>query len=204
MSHPPAIYASRHLPWRRLAAGLIDGLCIGAWVAIVAAAGVTIYLLSGANGRFNEVQENLLALVVTIAPVTVGITLTESREGASLGKRVVGIRMREVDGGTPTFASLLGRNALKLGVPWTIAHAAVFGLFDSAAKDPPATWVLILLILAYALPVFYVASLFISRGRTPYDRLSNIVVEQSVLTTGHRGSRREGATVDQRRLFPEE
>lgn len=201
MRHHALRYVSQRHPWRRLAAGVIDALCIGAWVAVVAATGIAFYVLSGANGRLgSEVQENLLAFGITIAPVTVGMTLTEMRGGASLGKRVVGVRMsRGSDGGTPGFASLLVRNFLKLGVPWTIAHAGVFGLVDSSAEGGPEAWVLILLLLAYALPVVYVISLFMFEGRTPYDRLSDVVVEQLILTTGTRAPHRGVATVDQRK-----
>ena len=192
---------SRRHPWRRLVAGAIDGCCIGAWVVLVAVVGIGVYLLLGAHGRLaSELQENLIAFVVTIAPVTLGMTLAERRGGATVGKRVAGIRIvRASDGARPSFPRLLGRNCLKFGVPWTIAHAAVFALVDSSAAGSPAPWVLVVLLLAYVLPVLYVASLFIGGGRTPYDRLLDVVIEDAeAATTGQAGAH-AGAGVSARR-----
>jgi hypothetical protein len=74
-------------------------------------------------------------------------------------------------GGVGVGRALL-RNILKIGLPWTIGHAAVvaivLGSGDSAAAGP--VWVLTA--VAYVLPLAYVISLFIGDGRTPYDRVA--------------------------------
>ena len=68
---------------------------------------------------------------------------------------------------------------MKIAVPWTIGHAAVYGIVASSAAGsiPPAVWAATA--FAYALPLAYVASLFFGTGRTPYDRISGTTVTRA-------------------------
>jgi hypothetical protein len=63
------------------------------------------------------------------------------------------------------------RNTLKIGVPWTIGHAAVFSIAQAGGSVPVpvpvSVW--LLTVVAYVLPIMYVAFLFVGQGRTPYD-----------------------------------
>jgi hypothetical protein len=167
----------RH-PARRLLAGVIDGLCIVGWLGVVVAVGLFSYLVLGNVSPRSEAQQNLVALAMTTAPVTVGLSWIEKRWGASIGKRTVGLELHQTGSKLrPSFPVLLTRNVLKLGIPWTVAHAAVFDLVDSPPAATPAPWVVGALLLAYVLPLLYLASLFVGSGRTPYDRLLGLVVE---------------------------
>jgi uncharacterized RDD family membrane protein YckC len=158
----------RH-PWRRLAAWCVDWLCILGWVALVAAVAVPVVLAR--RGTLDPtgdlLTENLLAFVVTIAPVTAVLAVLESR-GATVGKRVLGIRVR-ASAAAPSLGAAALRNVVKVGVPWSLGHAAVFALAQSPAAVAP--WVVPALVAAYALPLASVAALFVRRGRTPYDWL---------------------------------
>jgi hypothetical protein len=85
------------------------------------------------------------------------------------------------DGRRPRFGAALVRNALKIGVPWLIGHAAVFAITTGSADGgdvPAGVWVLTA--AAYVVPLVWIVSLFIAGGRTPYDRLSGTTVVRHV------------------------
>ncbi len=156
---------------RRVVAWLIDWGCILVWVAVTAAVGVPLYL-GGLITAVNIVALNLVGALVIVVPVVVAAAWCESRSfEATPGKRVMSL---VVQTGTARvqFKIALLRNFLKLGLPWLIGHAAVFAIVASSSAHetvPTAVWVLTA--LAYIFPIVWVLSLFIGRGRTPYDRI---------------------------------
>jgi hypothetical protein len=160
---------------------LIDWFCILAWLAITAAVGVSLYL-SGATRPVGALASNLVAALVTVVPATVVLSLLESspRE-ASIGKRTRHLRVVDaVTGSRVSFRRSILRNALKIGVPWTIGHAAVFSIVQAGGSVPVPVSVWLLTVVAYVLPIMYVAFLFVGQGRTPYDLISGTVVIQEV------------------------
>ena len=161
--------SGRH-PWRRLAAWIIDCLCALGWAAVTAAVGVPL-LLAGVIRPSGLVLLNVIGAVVVVVPVTVGLAVLESRTGATWGKRALGLRV-EAPGGTLSFGRALARNALKVALPWLIGHAAVFAVVTS----PSSAGAVVLLLLAYVLPVTWIVTLFVPPGRTPYDRIAGDVV----------------------------
>lgn len=178
------------LPWRRLAAWLMDWICVLAWCGIVAAVGIPLYL-AGVTRTIDDVTLNVVAAITVVVPATVGLAVLEaSRLHGTLGKRLLGIRVigRPAVGpgagddraGSAIAGAALGasvlRNALKIAVPWTIGHSAVIAILGTSADGPPPAWVWLLTAAAYALPIVYVASLFVRRGRTPYDVASRTAV----------------------------
>jgi uncharacterized RDD family membrane protein YckC len=168
-------------PWSRIVALLLDWFCILVWVAITAAVGVPLYL-SGVTHPAGVVASNVVAALMTVVPATVVLALLESsaRE-ASIGKRARHLRV--VDAATRSRVSLrrsLLRNTLKIGLPWTIGHAAVISIVQASgsASVPVAVW--LLTIVAYVLPIMYIVFLFVGEGRTPYDLISGTIVIQEV------------------------
>lgn len=164
-------------PWNRLLAWVVDWFCILVWVAVIAAIGVPLYL-AGITGGLTLVALNLVATVVLVVPVTLMLARLESspRE-ASIGKQLrhlVVVNSRT--GQRVSFRRALARNTMKIAIPWTIGHAAVYGLVASSAAGsiPPAIWVGTA--IAYVLPLTYIASLFVATGRTPYDRISRTTI----------------------------
>jgi len=156
---------------------LVDWFCILVWVAITAAIGVPLYL-SGVTPSMGPATLNLMAALMTVVPVTVGLTLLESssRE-ASVGKRTRQLRVVDaVTGLRVPFRRSIIRNTLKIGVPWTIGHAAVFSIVQASGSGPVPASVWLLTVVAYVLPLMYVVSLFVGHGRTPYDLVSGTVV----------------------------
>jgi uncharacterized RDD family membrane protein YckC len=164
-------------PWNRLLAWVIDWACVLGWVAITAAVGVPL-LLSGVTRSLTVGALNVIATVVMVVPITFGLAALESSAWeSSIGKRVRGLTVVDArTGGRVSFLRALARNALKIALPWTIGHAAVFGIVDASASGsvPPSIW--LLTAVAYLLPIAYVLSLFVGSGRTLYDRIAGTVV----------------------------
>jgi uncharacterized RDD family membrane protein YckC len=168
---------------RRIVAFLIDWVCILGWVAVSAAVGVPLYL-AGVTRGLDPMSLNIIATVILVVPVVVAAAVFESRRrGATPGKRVLHLGVRH-GSRAPGFGRALLRNALKIGVPWIIAHAAVFVLATSGASTPPLGYVL--LAAAYVLPIAYLVSLFAGSGRTLYDRVADIRVVSSMERTSSR------------------
>jgi hypothetical protein len=166
----------RH-PWNRLLAWGVDWLCILVWVAITAAVGIPLYL-SGVTTGLSLAVVNVVAAFVLVVPVTLGLAWLESgtRE-ASPGKRAR--RLRVVRFGTGARVSLwraLMRDTLKVAVPWTIGHAAVYGIVASGGEGTVPVQVWLLTAVAYILPIAYVVTLFVGSGRTPYDWVADTAV----------------------------
>ncbi|WP_051973443.1 RDD family protein [Cryobacterium sp. MLB-32] len=167
-------------PWNRLLASAIDWLCILVWVGVVASIGVPLYV-AGITGGLSTGAQNVLGTVVLVVPMTLMLTGFESsaRE-ASIGKRVRHLIVVNSDTGQRvSFRRALVRNTMKLAVPWTVGHAAVYGIVAASATDSisPAIWVVTA--FAYVVPLVYVASLFLGSGRTLYDRISGTTARPS-------------------------
>jgi hypothetical protein len=63
-----------------------------------------------------------------------------------------------------------------VAVPWTIGHAAVYGIVASGGESTVPVQVWLLTAVAYVLPIAYVVTLFVGSGRTPYDRIAGTAV----------------------------
>lgn len=66
--------------------------------------------------------------------------------------------------------------SLKIALPWMIGHAVVFEIVNRDAAGQVPAWLWVATAGAYVLPAVYVVSLFIRRGRTPYDWISRTTV----------------------------
>lgn len=161
---------------RRVAAWLIDWLCISVWVGATAAVGVPLYL-AGVFRPEGMLLSNVVAALVIVLPVVLAAGALESRwSGATPGKRILRLKVSG-RAGRPTFGEALLRNALKLGVPWLLGHAAVSAIvLTSSTQAPTPFWVWALTGAAYVLPVIYLVTVFTGSGRTPYDRLARTQV----------------------------
>jgi uncharacterized RDD family membrane protein YckC len=157
---------------RRIAAFLIDWLCILGWVAVTAAVGVPLYL-AGVTRGLDPVALNIVATVILVIPVVVAAAVFESRRRAATpGKRVLHVEVRH-GSRAPGFGRALLRNILKIGVPWIIGHAAVFVLATAGLAGTPTPAIgYVLLVAAYVLPIAYLVSLFAGSGRALYDRVA--------------------------------
>ena len=174
----PNFLARRH-PVDRLFAWLIDWLVSLAWVAIVAAIGVPLFL-SGMASRLDVIAVNVIAAATLVVPVTGVLAAMESRSRpATIGKRSRRLHVvNDVTGQPVSFGCALVRNGLKVGIPWSIGHAAVYAIITSAGTTSMPIPVMVLTAIAYALPLLYVVCLFIGAGKTLYDRISGTRVDR--------------------------
>lgn len=138
-----------------------------------------------------------MAFVVLIAPVTAWLAGWErGARAASPGKRLLRLRVATAitgTGGTPTTGNrgrapgnaattvvtgraALVRNALKVALPWELGHTAAYLLADPDAGAAAVRLGSACGVLASAIPLAYLATLFVGVGRTPYDRLAGTVV----------------------------
>ncbi|MGN6326696.1 RDD family protein [Pseudolysinimonas sp.] len=153
--------SERH-PWRRIGAWAVDCGVILGWVAVTAAVGIPLYL-SGAIRGVGPLALNVVGALVVVVPVVVGLAMLEHLRGATAGKALLGLVVRH-EGRRPTLSRALLRNAIKVAAPWLVGHAAVIAVITD-----PTPFASGLLVAAYVLPVVYVVSLFVRRGRTAYD-----------------------------------
>lgn len=160
-----------------MAAGLIDWLCILVWVAVVAAVGVPLYL-AGKTDDLSSAAGNVVSAVILVLPVTIVLALLESgRQEATVGKRSRRLRVVDAEtGATVPFRRTFLRNVLKIAVPWSLGHVVVYGWTQPGATGVVPIWLWVVTAAAYALPVVFLTTLFVRRGRTPYDWAARTIV----------------------------
>jgi uncharacterized RDD family membrane protein YckC len=109
-------------------------------------------------------------------PVVLYLALSEASQAqATLGKRVLSLRVTATDSRRPTLARSLVRSALKFA-PWELAHAAIWHTPGQPFVSPPAPRNVAGHLIALGLAAWYAASLFVGDGRTPYDRVAGTLV----------------------------
>lgn len=173
-------------PSARLSAWLIDLLCISGWVAVLAVVGAALYT-TGLTHDLSAGAGNAVAFLVLIVPVTVALAWFEAgSRAATVGKRAR--RLRVVDAATQVqipFVRALLRNAVKVALPWELGHTLAFSLFGTTAGVPLSGRLIVTTVAAYVLPTVYVVTLFVGRGRTPYDWAAHtIVIRRDEATSG--------------------
>lgn len=94
--------------WQRVVARLVDHVLVGIALAVLLSAlGLGAFSVMGGPGRL---VAGVVAAVVTAA-VSVGyFTVLEARDGRTLGKRLLGIRVVDAAGRTPGIEQALRRN----------------------------------------------------------------------------------------------
>lgn len=155
---------NRSLPLRRLAAYGVDSGII--FLYLLLAVPTLVY---GASWPWpgEPWRTQLLSLLLITLPVVLYFALSEaSGRGATLGKRVLGLRVVALQGERLPLGRSLLRSGLKFA-PWELAHTASYRI---AASETVVTWQLGVVVLSLLLASLYVLSLFLGSRRTPYDR----------------------------------
>ena len=133
------------------------------------AAGVVPTDVATPRGR---VAAQLVAFAVLTAPVTLWFAGWEATpDGATPGKRLLGLRVLTTGGDRLAWKRSLLRTALKFTLPWELAHTAVWNLLVWPGDRNSAVDT-VLLGAANAAIVVDVVSLFVGTRRTPYDRIA--------------------------------
>lgn len=166
------------LLWNRVLAFAVDYIGISAYLVLLAALSVALWLTPfgpGFRALFaNPTSGELTGIAVLVVPVLLYFTIFESSPWqATWGKRVRGLRVVTTGGERLSFPRALLRNALKL-VPWELTHACLWRIPGwPFALQTPSLWVSIGLVLVWVLVGIYIVSLLASRtGQTLYDHLA--------------------------------
>jgi uncharacterized RDD family membrane protein YckC len=124
---------------RRLLAVLVDYCVVLAWLIVLAAVFVPLYL---AGLRPFDRYADLVAFLFSVLPVWLYLTVTESRPAAATwGKRRAGLHIAGPHGKRATTGRVAGRNAVKL-LPWQLAHLGVAGfLADASVIGSALAWI---------------------------------------------------------------
>jgi uncharacterized RDD family membrane protein YckC len=162
---------NRSLPWRRLAAYGVDSGVI--FLYLLLAVPTLVYGVSW-PWLGEPWRTQLLSLLLITLPVVLYFALSEaSGRGATLGKRVLGLRVIDLQGERLPLGRSLLRSGLKFA-PWELAHTASYRI---AASETVVTWQLGVVVLSLLLASLYVLSLFLGSQRTPYDRAAGSRVQ---------------------------
>ncbi len=161
------------LALRRILAFMIDWCVIALWGGALFA--VVMLATGGEPSQASNpwVAQGIGFLAMTL-PVALYFTLCESsRWQGTLGKRVLGLRVTDTDGGRLPFGCALMRNAIKFA-PWEAGHiVAQQAAFSGDAGLP--LWVWAPAAISLIGPLVWVITMF-TNGRTPYDRWSGAQV----------------------------
>jgi len=152
---------------RRLAAWLVDWLII----AVYAAALIPLGVLLNRTVTLAVAALNIMAFFVLVVPVTAWLAWWEHARAATPGKLLLRLRVTP----RPGFGKALARNALKVALPWEVAHTGVYLLTYS---DDRAVGT-VLAVGAQLVALWFVVTLFVGDGRTPYDRTTSLAVVQA-------------------------
>lgn len=153
--------ATRPVLLRRVGAYVLDIVLL---FAVLAPLGYVVQLALGIDPAAATARSVYLTLVLNFSiPVWLYFALSDrSRRGATVGKRVLGLRTRAKEGGHLGFGRALRRTAVKM-VPWEMTHASSF-LFVPALGEF-AVGNMVGIGLAYVLSFAYLFVAWRTRGR---------------------------------------
>jgi uncharacterized RDD family membrane protein YckC len=164
--------------WRRIAAGAVDYGIVAAYLAVLTLVGALLraagLLPSHITTPGGRILGQLAAFAMLTLPVTVWFAWWEAApRGATPGKRLLGLRVSRPGGGLSWSGSLL-RSAVKIAVPWELAHTGVWNSLVWPGPDAPVN--VVLFTVANGLLVLYLAMLLLGAHRPPYDRLAGTII----------------------------
>ena len=166
--------------WRRVVAAAADYGLVGVYIGLLTLAGASARAASLLPEQLTTQPARWAAQLASIGLLTMPVTLwlawwEAAPRGATPGKRLLGLHVAAANGGAVSLGRSLLRSALKVALPWELAHTAVWRMLVWPG-DPQDRASLVLLVLANGIGVVYLAALFVGDGRTPYDRIAGTVV----------------------------
>lgn len=161
-------------PWtHRTAAAFVDVVAVLAYGVLLFAA--TLALAGGIPGATDPVRGQLVGLGTMTLPVVLGFAVLEAgSRGATPGKRALGLRLVDVEGGPVPLRRCVLRSALRFA-PWELGHFVA----HQAYAGNEAMWLIAPAVLATAVPVLWLG-LLVHRGVTPYDRWTRTLVVRDI------------------------
>jgi len=166
------------MPIRRLAAYLLDWGVFAVWAGLVFAVAWLLQRGEPAWPADPWVGQALGFALTTLPFGAYFVAMERSAWQATLGKRALDLRVVGAAGARVSRSRALVRTVGKL-LPWELGHTAAHHTLAADRADvEPSAWCLVVASVAIAAAIVYVACLFTTSGRTPYDRLSRTRVER--------------------------
>lgn len=155
---------------RRFLAFGIDWLVMAVWAGIIF--GIVMLGFSGQpprlSGPWHSQAVGFLAMTL---PIILYFSLFEASSWqATLGKRIMSLRVVDTDSVHTSFSTILLRNIVKFA-PWELGHLVANQAIFSSTSSLPA-WVYVPMFFAFALPLWWIISIYY-RGSSPYDQITN-------------------------------
>ncbi len=169
------------ITFRRILAFLADYCLIVTYGA--ALAGITLAVAAACDAPLeppSALADKLRWQAVSIATLTLPcvcyFALCEaSRRQGTIGKRCLKLRVIGPDGARLRRGRSFVRTAIKFA-PWEIAHTAVWHVPGRPFVTEPGALNVAVWFVSLALVLWWIASLFVGGGRTPYDRVAGTSV----------------------------
>jgi uncharacterized RDD family membrane protein YckC len=166
--------------WRRLAAGAVDYGVVAAYLALLTLAGALLraagLLPSHITTPGGRILAQLVVLTVLTLPVTLWFAFWEAApRAATPGKRLLGLRVSRPDDGGLSWSGSLLRSAVKIAVPWELAHTGVWNALVWPSQAAPVN--VVLFTVANGVLLLNVVMLFVGARRPLYDRLADTIVQ---------------------------
>ncbi len=163
--------------WRRAGAFALDYIPIFIYLLTITLLSLLFNALFGMQQLLfaDRARAQLTAFLFVTLPVALYFALSESSSRqATWGKRRVGLKVIDFQGGRISFWRSLARTALKL-IPWELSHTLVWEIYFSPQVN--AAWIDYGFILVYVLIGLNIASLTLSKKhQTIYDFLAGTYV----------------------------
>jgi uncharacterized RDD family membrane protein YckC len=160
---------------KRFLALILDYLVFVCYGVILFCISMFIYfvILDGIP-NFNELEMNLVSLSLIVPIVLYSIIMESCKQHATLGKRIMKIKVASITSDHVRFWQITIRNIIKF-LPWQLAHMAIFHAFTLQWKPTPL-WTVVL-ITTDVLPFLWIGFLFRKDHRGLHDLIAKTVVE---------------------------
>jgi uncharacterized RDD family membrane protein YckC len=166
---------------RRLTAFGIDYLLILVWIALITAVGFLARSRFGViSGEHATTGDKLVGHAVSFVALTLPVVLyfavaESASRHATLGKRVLGIRVERADGEPVSRRRCLVRSVVKF-LPWELAHTVIWHSPGLPFVSAPEPWGVVGYAVALLGAGTYLATVVLGDGRTPYDHVAGTAV----------------------------
>lgn len=144
---------------RRAGAFLVDIIIL---FVILAPAGFLTQWLLGYQSQTGPAIWRTILLNFSLPSWLYFILSDRSSRGASLGKRLLRLRVTDISGGQPGWGQAVGRTAVKL-LPWELAHFSAFALSSDLSQFN--LWQSMGLAASNGLALLYLIVAVATRGR---------------------------------------
>lgn len=170
-------------PWRRIAAYFVDYFVFMLpLLGLLGLCGWAFWSFGIARSPDNVWLNQALVILVLTVPIVLYFALSESsRFQGTIGKRLLKVAVVDTNGRRARLKQTAIRAVVKF-LPWEFFHT-IYWHWEGWPTNPalPTTLQIIALSFGWLLIAWFVVSLFIGSGRTPYDRAARTTVVTEAL-----------------------